>query len=300
MQIMQNWDDMRIALEVVRQGKISAAASVLGINHTTVSRRISELEKAMGVRLFDRLHGGFKATQAGHDLARAAQNMEAERMALDLRLGGLDRVLKGKIVVTASQLLVQTHLNAMFAEFVDLHPEIELLVLASNDLLNLNRREADVAIRINNEPPETLIGQRLCTQRTGIFATKEYAEQVRVDPAAVVNWVGFKWWAGVPKASLAQYPNPRIKITYDDMVAVFAAVKQGIGLGRMPLFLGHSDPVLTRLTEIASQPYIDIWLLSHRDLKEVKRLRIFKAFIASRFRAIRHRFDDQITVTLPA
>ena len=284
-----DWDNLRTVMLVVRLGSQAAAARALGVDVTTVSRRISAAERSLGARLFDRLPGGYAPTGAGHEAAQRAEAMEAEETALRRRLAGRDAMLRGPLVVTAPQLLIASHLCHMIDAFLDRHPEVELTVRATNELLDLTGREADLAIRISDDPGDTLVGRRLSGQQTASFAAPELAARISEDPDAAIDWIGFTHWTGPPKASLRAYPNARVKLRFDDMSAVLGAAQAGLGVARMPLFLGRSSPGLVQVPVLAPQRYQDIWALTHRDLRDAGRVRAFREALVEFFR--RHRRD---------
>jgi DNA-binding transcriptional LysR family regulator len=276
------WDDLRTVLAVVRQGTLAAAGEVLGVNYTTVARRIARAEARSGRRLFDRLPGGYVPTEAAQAVARRAAAMEAEAAALDRALAQGDRTLEGRFVVTVPQLLIGPILAEGFARFTALYPGIELVVRSTNDLLNLNSREADIAIRISDNPGEALVGRRLARQETAAFAAPGLARRIEEAPDAPVEWIGFTFWKRPPKASLELRPGGRIKLRFDDMVAVVGAAQQGLGVARMPMFLGRYAG-LEQVPVMPPQPYADIWVVSHRDLSQAPRQRAFKQVITPLF-----------------
>lgn len=144
---MLDWNDLRFVLETARNGGTSGAARVLGVNHATVARRISAAEAALGERLFDRLPSGYVPTEAGLEAVRTAEAMARLDSELDLKIAARDDRIKGRLRVTAPQLLIQRLLGDILADFVASYPEVDLELVATNDPLNLAQREADVAIR---------------------------------------------------------------------------------------------------------------------------------------------------------
>ncbi len=285
-----DWDDLRTILYMVRHGSLSAAAKELGVNYTTVSRRISHAEDSYGARLFDRLPQGYVATEAGLEAAEFAERMESSEAAFRLRVGGRDSQLSGELKVTAPQLLIAGPISGVIDRFLREHPEVNLTILASNEILNLNRREADLAIRISDTPGDTLIGRRLTGQATASFASPELAQQMADDPDRRVDWLGFTFWQSVPKASLENYPNARIRLTFDDMTALLGAAKAGLGVARLPLFLGEGEG-LVQVPVLAPQPYTDIWAVAHRDLWGNAKVAAFKDLLVEYFRDNRHHFE---------
>ena len=280
-----NWDDMRTVLALVRGGTLAEAARELDVAYTTVARRVARAEAALGTSLFQRQADGYIALPQAQELAEAALRMEAEEHQVLRRIAGQDEALEGPLTVTAPQLLIQTHLAPLLAEFSRAYPAIDLVVRASNDLLNLRKREADIAIRISRDPGDSLVGRRLTDQRSGCFATPMIAAQARSDPAAPLDWVLYAFHKTPPKPALATFPNIKIRGRFDDMGVMVAAAQSGMGALRMPLFLGRAMPGLVPLELVPTQAYAPIWILSHRDLRSVARVTAFKSMVEPWFRS---------------
>lgn len=292
-QDMTDWNDLKFVLETVRQGGLSGAARVLKVNHTTVSRRISAVEIDMGVRLFDRLPQGYAPTQAGHDAARAAEAMELAHLDLSRALAGRDRSLSGPLVVTAPSLLIERVIAPMLTQFTQLHPGIEVSLAASNTPLNLARREADVAFRIDDDPTPTLFGVRVTGQKAAVFAQKEMVARLGRPETTMLDWVRFSHWPGLPDQITQAWPKRRVRVVVDDMVVAIGAARAGMGATRMPCFLGDNDPLLARVPGIDLFDYPDIWVLTHPDLRDVPRVAAFMGFAAEKMRALRPQFEGR-------
>jgi len=288
---MIDWSDLRFVLETVRHGGLSGAARTLGVNHATVARRIQAAEQASGAVLFDRLPGGYAPTQAGLEAARAAEIMENASAGLDLAIAARDQRLSGPLSVTAPQLIVERVLAPVLADFHAAHPDIDLRLFASNETLNLSQRQADVAIRISDTPVETLVGTRVAEQRAAIYVSRDYADRLGKDPRPPLDWIRFSHWPGLPADLGQSWPERRVALTVDDMIAAIGAVRAGIGATRMPCFLGETDPQLTRLPDVPLFAYPSIWVLTHRDLLRVRRIETFMDFAAARLRQLRPVFS---------
>jgi len=280
-------------MALVRSGSLNAAAQELGVSYTTVSRRVAAAEASFGTKLFIRRADGYAPTEAGLDAANHAAQMELAEAALRRRLEGREAELTGAFVVTAPQLLIATVLAPAIKTFAEAHPGVELTLRGTNNILDLDRRQADLAIRISREPGDALVGRRLVQQDTASFATPELVEKMRADPSAPVDWLGFDFWTHTPKAALPEYTNQRIRMRFDDMSAVVGAAQAGLGVARMPLFLGNLTPGLIRAPILPPQPYTDIWVLTHRDLKDATKVRAFKAALVPHFARQKHLFTER-------
>ncbi|MEE2944449.1 MAG: LysR family transcriptional regulator [Pseudomonadota bacterium] len=291
-QVMLDWNDLKFVLETARQGGTSGAARALGVNHATVARRISAAETALGARLFDRLPSGYVATDAGMDAVQTAEAMETMQADLDRQIGARDTELRGLLRVTASQLLFQRCLAPIIKDFGDAYPEIEVKLMATNESLNLAQREADVAIRFSKSPPDTLVGRRLFEQRGTVFASRAMLDQ---DPRgeAPLDWVRFAHWPG-PPAEIKAVRTLRPRLTVDDMTAAIGAVRAGIGATRMSCFLGDPDPDLIRVPGMPIFAQLPLWVLTHADLRDVPRIRVFLDFVTKRLLELQPLFEGRV------
>lgn len=285
-----DWDDLRAVLLVVRTGKLARAGEALGVNYTTIARRIARAESALSQTLFERLSDGYRATEAGHLVAEHAAGMEARQDEMLRQLKGRDQSLRGKLVITVPQLLVGPHIAPVIARFNALHPAVDIHLRATNELLDLNRREADLAIRISRNPGDSLMGLRLCAQQTASFTAPKWAEILDRNPDAITDWIVHDGNPVVPKTVRETHPNARVRAVFDDMVAMVGAAQAGLGIVRMPFFLGRSTPGLVQVPLLAPQPYADIWVVSHRDVWPSARVRAFRAVLVDWFKQNRSLF----------
>ncbi|WP_299687229.1 LysR family transcriptional regulator [uncultured Tateyamaria sp.] len=285
-----DWGDLRFVLETVRHGGLSGAARELGVNHATVARRIAAAEAALGAPLFDRRPTGYVPTEAGQDAARAAAVFETEHATLSRAIAAREDSLSGPLTVTAPQLMIQAVLAPIFGDFVKQYPGIALTVLGANATLNLAHREADVAIRIANDPDPDLVGRRVASQSSAVYAHRDYVAEVVAKGATGLDWLRFVHWERPPKPVMEAYPDTSVVMYLDDMVAMIGAVRAGLGATRMACFLGDTDPDLARIPGLALMPYPSVWVLTHADLRHVPRIATFSRFVSDALRARRPHF----------
>jgi len=281
---MRNWDDLRHVLAVVREGGLAPAALRLGVSHTTISRRILACEEALGVRLFDRLPEGYRPTEAGARAAEAAERMEEEADAFARVVSGRDTALAGPIRVTAPLAIVQGPFTEMLAAFRAQHPEIEVSLLVSNDLADLHRRAADIAVRSTDTPDENLIGVRVGEQRGGAFAARS-----ALAAGGRIGWIAGAA-DGVPDWVTAAYPEAHVVARTTELLGRAAMARAGLGATFLPCVMGDRDPDLVRVPSLALQRLPDKWILIHPDLKRVARIMAFVRFTARQGRAMRALF----------
>jgi DNA-binding transcriptional LysR family regulator len=180
------------------------------------------------------------------------------------------------LTLTAPQLLLSNFLAPVLDQFNRAYPQVELRILASNELLDLTRLEADLAIRISNSPGDTLMGLRLMKQDNASFASPDVAQRIAADPTAMVEWVIYDGLPGIPKDVSANFPNHRVRFRFDDMVAMVGAAQTGLGVVRMPMFLGRTTPGLVQVPVLPPQPYSDVWVVGHPDVWPSRKLSAFR------------------------
>jgi DNA-binding transcriptional LysR family regulator len=270
------WDDLRTVMALVRHGSLAGAGAALGVNYTTIARRIRRAEDASGEVLFERLSDGYHPTDAALLIAEHAEQMEQTEHSLMRRLKGAETQLTGILTITAPQLLIASFLSPVLDQFTRAHPQVELRVLATNELLDLSRREADLAIRISRAPGDALTGLRLLNQDSASFANADWAARMAQDPQIPIDWVVYDSYPDVPKGANPAYPNQKVRFRFDDMVAMIGAAQAGLGVVRMPLFLGRTTAGLQQVPVLAPQPYPEIWVVGHPDVWPSAKLRAFR------------------------
>ncbi|MBW7861498.1 MAG: LysR family transcriptional regulator [Rhodocyclaceae bacterium] len=275
---VQDWDDLRLFLAVARAGSLSGAARSLGVTHSTVFRRIGAFEARLGVRLFDRLPGGYALTQAGEEMRDSVIRIEEEITSLALKVTGQDQRPTGTIRITTTDLLAVGVLPRHVAAFRAEWPEIEIEVVVADTVLDLTRREADVALRIGNPGQETLIGRRVGRLA---FAAYAAAERPLGDPAEG-DWIGYGSAHGPLSRNLARWwPDARQVYRTNSIIAAHAGAKAGIGLAALPCVIADCDPSLIRAAALPEDFMLDLWLLIHEDLRQTARIRLFLDFMAT-------------------
>lgn len=282
-----DWDDIRFFLTVSRTGSIRSAATQLGVNHSTVSRRIGQLEKKLGVRLFDKLPTGYVITPAGEEIVNFACQIEDQTNAMERQIYGRDTELSGNLRVTLTEALATHLLMPDFQNFTQTYPGINIELVISDEEFSLSKREADVAIRVTDgSPPEHLIGRRILTHYRCTYASQEYvAGHDFVNNPASAHWIG--WDDDVPFPQWiknSEFPNSSIQHQVSHILVQLAAAKAGLGISILPCFMGDPEPSLQRLPGATVSACRDIWLLTHRDLRQTARVRVFTEFMAKALR----------------
>lgn len=285
-----NWDDMRLFLAVARSGSISGAAKQLEVQHSTISRRMRQFELKLGARLIERKKGGYELTQAGEHVKEAATKIEREVLGVDGALIGKDTHLIGPLRVTAINNMASTILMPMFADFSHQHPLVKLHIVVSNLDASLAQRDADVAIRLTNSPPDTLIGKRVVTVASTIYGSRPYIEKLQQENREP-KWIGVdccgfhKTWT---KLACGEQPHNFI---CDDTLLTLAAIREGLGVSILPCFMGDADQALVRYCEPDPAYNLGLWVLLHPDLKRTARVLSFRNYMTNAINEKRDLFE---------
>lgn len=275
-----SWDDLRYVLAVLRETTLSAAGAALGVTHTTVGRRLRAIEEALGVRLFDRTPEGFVATPAGEDVARVAEQVEAEVLALEGRVMGRDARLQGALRVATMDILLRRY-QGVIAGFCARYPSVELTVVSSDESASLSRREADVALRLSNTPPPHLVGRRVARVEFAVFASRGLVERVGAD----AGWGAYPWLGWDRRSDMGRWhegwlaehaPGARVAVRLDvASVQLRELVAAGVGVHFLPLWEAEGDAGLVRVGPVVEGAARDVWLLTLSELRHTSRIRAF-------------------------
>lgn len=275
MQQGMNWNDLRYFLALAQQGSVSAAGRSLNVEHTTVARRISALEKQLGSRLFDRLPSGYEMTQVAENLYPHAIAMETLMQVADREVMGMDSQLSGSLKLTASYDVFSRLVTHQLHRFTDQYPGIELEMLSSTSLADLSSREADIALRLSPNPPEYLIGRKVLPLRHGLYASAEYLNKKRSSEKLVL-WEHDR---KSPKWVSDHFANARCVIRANEIMTMMESVRNHFGIARLPCYIGDADPSLRRLDLPLTPSDWGIWVLSHVDLRSTARVRVCREFL---------------------
>ena len=284
---MLDWDDLRFFLTVAKAGSVRAASNELKVSHSTVGRRIEQLEENIGTKLFDRTPDGYQITNAGENILSSAKKMDEEVNNIRRTVVGGDAKLEGPIVVTLPDIAAIHIYMDDFATFQSLYPKISLEIRTSYEVFDLSRREADVAIRMlsnQSSPPDYLIGRKLAAVHQAAFAHRDYLRgKDPSDSNSGLSWLG--WEDNERMTDIinrAGYPLLPIRGVFPNVLTQLSACQHQMGIALLPCLIGDADPNLERLPPGTSISTYDVWLLSHPDLRDTARIRVFREFIAER------------------
>src|SRR5262245_22874155 len=278
------WESLRTVLAVTRARSLAGAARALDLRHSTVFRRIEEVERRLGQPLFDRNRGGWTANELGETAARAAEAMEQAALEAERRLLGADGRLAGTIRVATGEIVAGYLLSRVIHAFLTEHPAMEIELDVSNRSLDLTRREADLALRATNAPPDSLVGRKIATPGWAVYAAPSLLPRNRVPDLAELPWIGFddrlahlpvaRWLEGVLSGV-----RPRLRV--DTLATMLRAAMAGAGAAVLPAFAGSQEEGLVRVTDVIPGVDMQLWLLSHPDLRSSMRIRALTEHLAT-------------------
>lgn len=285
--VVLNWDDLKVFLAAYREGSIGRAAERLGVSGSTVSRRLSALEAALGQSLFVRSPDGLKATRAGSQVWQEAQEAELHVTRMQLGVGEQDE-LHGSVRVSTSSELLHSVILPNWPEFSRAHPDITVEFVESTELADLERWEADIAIRsVRPESGDNLIVTRLRESDTGIFAARRLLESRGVDPedrdamvaigSALEDWPWVDWtsdYAHLPAAAarMRLAPQAPVVVRLSNLETIRLAAAAGMGLAVLPSFFGRVCPSLVRLPGPEVRGRVTLYLVGHAAVRNTARV----------------------------
>lgn len=285
------WDDFRLVRAIADQRSLSGAAEALGVNNSTVFRRLNALEEQLGVRVFERARSGYLLTSAGEEMVALAARMSDSIVEFERRIAGQDVRPSGELRVTTTETIFAYLVSPMFCGFRRKYPEITLDFVIENRILNLSRRDADVAIRASVDPPQTLVGRRVATIAWRAYASAAMIAETSppvddlqriVRPPA--RWIGFSdsvsMTAGGRWVAANVHPDC-INVRVNAVNALADAVQAGLGIGVLPCFIGDQLPDVQPIPVIQPASDTGLWVLTHPDLKKAARVRAFLDFFGA-------------------
>jgi len=274
--MIAEWDDLRVFLTLSRESNLTATARRLGVSHPTVARRIKSLEDAIGTRLFDRLPDRFVLTPAGEELMADAQAMEQAAESIDRRSVGLTDTARGTVRISAGEAMtafLASHLPRLRRNLQC----VEFELIASHMLANLSRREADLLIREQVPDLASIVTRRLGRVAYAVYGNPAIvvADTAR-DTLRQLPWISFDEEHNyMPGQSwlFDLLDGARAAVRVNDWLVLHDAARAGAGLAVLPCYVGDGDRLLRRIGPILADVAADQWLLVHRDLRDLARVR---------------------------
>jgi DNA-binding transcriptional LysR family regulator len=276
-----NWNDIKIFNTIGDLGSFSAAAKQLEMDHSSISRRMRQLEKEYGIKLFERdgsriklLHGATKLLQTAQQTTQLVNQFERELKASPDDLSG--RI--GFSTLYASEGRVMS----VLAHFSKLHPNIELNINLSQTFENLNNNTTDVVLRATNEPTPHFIGRKITTNHFAVYGNAQH-----LDLSKSLDQLPWVLWRNEYTDTWVKdhFPNARCACRVNTAEGMAAAIKSGIGVGHASNLAAVKEPQLTQIHPVCEELDVDFWLLYHRDLRASRKIKLFVDFLAENLKA---------------
>ena len=278
-----DWDDLRVALAVAEAGSLAGAARALNVNHTTALRRLDALEARLNTRLFERQRGGYLPTEAGEMLAQEARAIAPRVDDIERRLLGRDLRLTGSVRLTTAFVAMAYLLPQPLADFAAAHPGIEVEVAESGVLLDLSRRQADVALRLSRQVPEHWVGRTLGQVQYKVYAKRGASglPQRRTPLATLLGrppWIAFEREGSANRFARWMQQNiapTQVRLRVDIFNGMVSMLRTGLGIGVLPVFAAANEPDLLPVSAAIGELTTPLWILTHPDLRRTARIQAF-------------------------
>lgn len=287
---MASWDDYRFFFTLAQTSSVRASADRLAVNPSTVTRRLVGLENRLGVKLFIRSHAGLELTADGAEVFARLAPLAADLGDLEATLSSWGDEVAGSVRLTMPDVLALV-LMPELARYATENPQVRLEFIPDNRALDLARGEADLAVRVTDEPPENLIGRQLGESRLGIFGSRAYL--ARHDPLANPKQA---LWIESPIESIRApgfknryFPQVPVGMRCNGVLLQQAAAAADMGITLLPCVVGDADGRLERVGKLEALEAQPIWLLFHPDLRGVARIQSVSTHIQAAFEKLRSR-----------
>jgi DNA-binding transcriptional LysR family regulator len=298
---MFEWGDLRHFLAVARSGSTLSAGKILGVNQTTVARRVAAFEEALGERLFEKTAGGYRLTEVGAAMVQNAERVESEVESFSRMIAQRSRKLLGMIRVTTNDVLADCLLTPWLREFTQRFPVVQVETIITDRRLDISRGEADIALRAGNTKVEGegLVVRRLATGKWGVYCSKKYAAESGA-PRNADDLVKHPIIAGAGDLARfdpaflkeAKAKGAVIRQASSSILNIAGAIRSGLGVGGIPCMLGELDPEL-QLCFLFDEADYDLLLITREEMRNLPHVRAFNDFIASRTSALRHMIEGR-------
>ncbi|TDG02382.1 LysR family transcriptional regulator [Paraburkholderia guartelaensis] len=276
-----NWDDARIFVALRRERTLRAAARSLDIDQATVGRRLAALEHALGATLFLRTSNGYELTPVGGIAIRAAEAMEQSAHDLVRHAQGVDKRHAGEVKLSTTDALAEEYVIPAIQRLHAKHPDVSVMLDTTTVVLNLAKREADIAIRTVKPRNADLLARRLASWEVGLFASPDYVRR-HGEPEPGERFAGHDLVVYQPHFAKARVPafvgeplkDGRVVARLNTNLTLRAAVKAGLGISELPVPMGERDGLVRIWPDRSNDARYEIWLVTHQDLRHTARIRV--------------------------
>lgn len=275
------WTDFHLVLVIAQRGSVAKACSVLGMTHSTLLRKLEQIETRLKTRLFERIRGRYTPTVAGHEIEQAARAIEPIARLAETRVLGHDLRPSGSVRVSVAPILIDHVLPSVLAQFAAAFPEVQIELAASREHVSMRRREVDVAIRVADTVPEWLVGRRLVDLRFKIYGRRRGRTPAPLraieELIAERRWIGFERDARDLKFDrwlATTVPDECVVLRVDGFSHALMMVRAGLGIAVLPAFLESCVPDLQPLCAPIAALETPLWLVTHPELKNTTRVQV--------------------------
>jgi DNA-binding transcriptional LysR family regulator len=290
-----DWDDLRIVLAVARAGTALGGARDLGVNQTTVIRRIDQIETALGARLFERQRSGYRITELGQHVADTAARVEREVLGLAQRLDAEQRAMSGVVRFTSSESLASRLLPEFLPKFHDRRPSVVVQLITDDRRLDLAKGEADVALRAGSRPEGAgIVARRMPDVAWNLYCSRDYAarhgaptRREEIADHAIVGMEGHMATLPGPLWLEASAPDTPIRFRSNSLTNLQSNLCAGLGLGMLPCFIGEVRPELMRCLPPIPELNSEMWIVVREDLRAMPHVRAFVDALADHIRTLK-------------
>jgi DNA-binding transcriptional LysR family regulator len=287
---MLDWDDLRFVLAVARGGSALSAARKLGVNQTTVTRRLAHIEVTMGVNLFDRHQKGYRLTDLGARVAQVAEAIETQVLTLETEVAALDRAVAGVVRFTCPETIANHVLAPWLGDFRRQYPDVLVEVINADAMLDLQKGEADVAIRMGGAPfGSGVVARRLPDCLWTAYSSGAYAREnglpQRPEDLPIHATVGLDGALGRLQSAVwfrEIVGADRIKVRCSSLSNVVHSLRAGLGVGMLPCVIGDTEPELLRCFEPIPALNAQTWMIVREEVKSAPHVRAFADFVSAR------------------
>jgi DNA-binding transcriptional LysR family regulator len=285
-----DWNQARAFLATAEEGSLSAAARALGQTQPTLGRQVSALEQELGVTLFERVGRSLSLTQSGLELLEHFRAMGEAASRISLSASGQSQAIEGHVTITATSMMATYHLPAMLKQLREAAPGIEIEIVASNEVRDLQRREADIAIRHVRPQQPDLIAKLVGEMTAHLYASKSYLDThgrprspSDVSEAVFIGLPDMAPHLPVLNNLGLSLTEGNFKVTTSSGTVALELVRHGLGISILTkqdaALTPELEPVLPELDPIP----IPIWLVTHRELHTSRRIRLVFDLLAEAF-----------------
>lgn len=304
---MIDWSDLRFVLAVARAGSALRAAQALGVNQTTVMRRITQMEAAIGGTLFERRQSGYHPTPLGASVTAVAERIEDEVKALESAISAEQRQLSGRVRLTASEALASQLVTPLLSDFRKQHSGVLVELFTDDRRFDLARGDADIALRTGSRPDGAgIVARRLPNVAWSVYCSRSYArEHGAPNSIDALNGHPILGMHGAladrpPSLFLIRAaPNSKVSARSNSLGNLVSALKAGLGIAMLPCLIGDADAELLRCLPPVDELDSEMWLIVREEVRSARHVRAFADFLAARIQTMHGKLAGEMDTSAP-